>query len=93
MFEKGSYRDLELEGPDASHWLAFAREYEGEALIAAVPRFPATWAEQHDARIALDAELPDREWTELLTGGTVRAGGQLELTNLPIPWSVLYSRK
>lgn len=92
LFDKGTYRDLELQGPDTKHWLGFAREHEGSALIAIVPRLPASWADQHDARLLLDEALAEREWTEVLTGTAVRACSDIDLNALPIPWAVLYSR-
>jgi (1->4)-alpha-D-glucan 1-alpha-D-glucosylmutase len=38
LFERGEYRPLPVRGPDAEHVVAFARCYEGEAVVVAVGR-------------------------------------------------------
>lgn len=91
LFNNGSYRDLELQGPDTDHWLVFAREMEDAAMVVVVPRFPATWADRHEARIVLDDELAGREWNEALTDTTLRVESELDLRSLPTPWGVLRS--
>jgi len=41
LFAQGSYQKLRIEGPAAAHALAFARLYEGRAIVAAVSRLVA----------------------------------------------------
>ena len=91
LFHLGSYRDLELQGEHADHWLCLAREHEGAALLAVVPRFPATWRERHDARLVLDDALAGRAWREVLAGTELQADAEVTLSELPIPWAVFYS--
>jgi malto-oligosyltrehalose synthase len=40
LFAKGSYEPVVAQGPLADHVVAFLRRYEGNALLAAVPRLP-----------------------------------------------------
>jgi (1->4)-alpha-D-glucan 1-alpha-D-glucosylmutase len=91
LVAQGSYRDVELAGPDADHWLAFVREHDASVLVAIVPRLPATWAERHDAHLLFDEGLAGRQWRDVLTGAVVRPGRKLDLATLPIPWAVLHS--
>jgi (1->4)-alpha-D-glucan 1-alpha-D-glucosylmutase len=39
LFRRGSYRELELEGPRARAMVAFAREHEDAVVLTAAPRF------------------------------------------------------
>ena len=73
----GEYRPIRARGEAARHVLAFAR---GEALVTVTPRFPLTLAERGgfgDTTI----DLVKTNWTNRLTGATVR-GGTVELDEL-----------
>ena len=39
MFQKGSYRPLEINGKFRKHIISFARNYENQWLITIIPRF------------------------------------------------------
>ncbi|WP_203329013.1 malto-oligosyltrehalose synthase [Candidatus Laterigemmans baculatus] len=80
LFASGSYRALEVCGPAAECWIAFAREQGGAAVVVAVSRFPCNWQQQQPAELQLPADLAGRRWTESLSGaqvcGTVKAEKQ-----------------
>lgn len=63
LFNDSTYRPLQVEGPQAKHVLAFAREGEGDALVAVAPRAVL-------GRVRLKGPLTlDREW---LSGTRIR---------------------
>ena len=42
VFAHGSYEPLDIQGPNATHFLAFARRHESRCIIVVVPRLPST---------------------------------------------------
>ena len=78
LFASGSYRPLEIRGPGAEDWIAYAREQaareplsaeEAEAsLVVVVSRFPGNWSERQAAQLVLPAELSGRRWIDVLSG-------------------------
>jgi (1->4)-alpha-D-glucan 1-alpha-D-glucosylmutase len=71
---------LEPGGARARHLVAFARELDGDWLVCAVPRLPATLGSGmpigrrpwRDTSIALPDGAPTR-WRDLLSGQTLEA--------------------
>ncbi len=90
VFE-GSYRALETDEEGTCHWVTYSREHEGEALLVAVPRFPGTWDQHREVRIALPPELQGRQWMDVFTGRPYRFDRFVETGALSTPWSVLAS--
>jgi len=89
----GDYRELELEGEGAEHFIAYAREGGGEALVVLVTRFPKS-AEERDlsgVRVRLPEGLSGRTWRELLSGQEVAPTEALSPSELPLPFAVLLS--
>jgi (1->4)-alpha-D-glucan 1-alpha-D-glucosylmutase len=86
LFAGGGYQPLTVEGPRASHVLAFARVHRGEAVLAVVtrlsagllgdsglPRAPAeVW---HGTELVLPRVDAVREWREALTGRVLSGSG------------------
>jgi (1->4)-alpha-D-glucan 1-alpha-D-glucosylmutase len=80
LFQRGSYVPLEPGGARARHLVAFARELDGDWLVCAVPRLPATLGSGmpigrrpwRDTSIALPDGAPTR-WRDLLSGQTLEA--------------------
>jgi (1->4)-alpha-D-glucan 1-alpha-D-glucosylmutase len=79
LFQRGDYVPLAAEGPRADSLAAFARRFQGEWLVAAVPRFPAvlTGGEEKlpvgrevwgDTRLFLPPDVAVPELTEAFTG-------------------------
>jgi len=89
LFAEGNYTAVEPEGEGADHWIAFARHHEDAALVAAVPRFPATFNPATPATLPLPDALVDRTWTEWLTGTAHAPGADWALHTGPLPWTVL----
>jgi (1->4)-alpha-D-glucan 1-alpha-D-glucosylmutase len=90
LFTKGSYTKLEAEGPAAAHVLAFARQYEGKTLIAAVTRLSVPLL--GDAELPL---VPAAAWEETAlavprAGATDALSGQ-HFTAERIPIATLFS--
>jgi (1->4)-alpha-D-glucan 1-alpha-D-glucosylmutase len=88
----GSYWPLEPDGPAAVHFLAYAREADGEALLVVVPRFPATLEERkgwEETAVPLGDRLANRSWTDVITGTSVQGGERLGIGALPLRWGVL----
>ena len=95
LFE-GGYRALDVEEPDvhdaeASHWIAYARQAEDEALVVIVPRFPLSRSEDADACIPLPESLASYAWQDVLTGTSLGAADAISTAALPLPWAVLRS--
>jgi len=90
----GTYASLEAEGPAGEHVVAYAREANGDSLVVVVPRFPALldragrWEE---TEIPVGDRLANRNWIDVITGVSVRAGERLRTTELPLRWAVLYA--
>ncbi|HLJ60017.1 MAG TPA: malto-oligosyltrehalose synthase [bacterium] len=90
----GSYRALEAAGDRANHLIAFARESGDDALLALVPRFPATlerlggWANTH---VPLPDTLAARRWVDVLTGEAHDLGAEAMPAVPPVMWRVLYA--
>jgi len=90
----GSYRAMEAAGARADHVIAFAREWDGEALVVIVPRFPYTlerlggWA---DTRVPLPGSLTARRWTDALSGKSYDLVAEIVPGNAPLAWQVLYT--
>ncbi|MGE0425561.1 MAG: malto-oligosyltrehalose synthase [Reyranellaceae bacterium] len=71
VFANGSYEPLDLQGPQADRFIAFARRHEGGALVVAVPRLPCAMMDRqaislsrevlggHVARLPFEARLMD----------------------------------
>jgi (1->4)-alpha-D-glucan 1-alpha-D-glucosylmutase len=97
LLRAGGYRRLDVHpaehGPEGADdvWIAFARRHQGEAMIAALPRFPRRRRAGTAATLALPDALAGRAFTDALTGETVRPGedGTLALHEQPLPWVVL----
>ena len=71
------YVPLAVEGPAASHVLAFARVHEGQAIVLVCSRLLAVWAAQHASdwsttEVAMASAHPalakPQRWAELFTG-------------------------
>ena len=95
---EGGYRALDVEEADVEeaedvHWIAYAREAEGdgEALVVVVSRFPLTRPEDAAATIPLPDALAGRAWTDVLTGARLDAAPAISTAALPLPWAVLRS--
>jgi (1->4)-alpha-D-glucan 1-alpha-D-glucosylmutase len=82
----GGYTPLAADGIGATHLLGFARDFEGKALLAIVPRLTAALlpgGEQlpigaglwRDTRIALPRTLEGRTFRQLFTGEAVIPAG------------------
>jgi (1->4)-alpha-D-glucan 1-alpha-D-glucosylmutase len=88
LFRHGAYRPLAVSGRHAAHLLAFAREHEGDAALAVVPRLTwrltggARWPLGHatweDTAVVLPPGLAG-DWEDVFTGGRPApgAGGAL----------------
>jgi len=90
----GSYWPLEPEGPAGAHFLAYAREADGEALVVLVPRFPATLEQRegwNETAVPLGERLANRHWTDVVTGERVPADERLMIRALPLRWGVMMS--
>ena len=90
----GSYWPLEPEGPAAAHFLAYAREADGEALVVVVPRFPATLEQRggwEETSVPLGERLANRQWTDVVTGVRVPSGERLGIHALPLRFGVMMS--
>ncbi len=79
LFQAGSYQPLAIEGENRNHLLAFLRRHEGRTLIVAVPlktlcigRGDPVDPGDGRTRIVLPDELLDRDFTDILTGRTIR---------------------
>jgi (1->4)-alpha-D-glucan 1-alpha-D-glucosylmutase len=89
----GSYWPLEPDGSAGAHFLAYAREADGEALVVVVRRFPATLQERvgwEETAVPLGERLANRSWTDVITGGSVPGGERLGIGGLPLGWGVLF---
>ncbi|AHM60340.1 malto-oligosyltrehalose synthase [Flammeovirgaceae bacterium 311] len=83
LFEKGAYIPLQVTGKYSGHVLAFARRYQQNWSLVAVPLHLAALSKQQkkeipaldwkDTRIVLPAEAPE-EWQHLLTNTKGKAG-------------------
>jgi (1->4)-alpha-D-glucan 1-alpha-D-glucosylmutase len=87
LFADGDYQGLAPEKSD--HHLAFARTYDGDALIVVAGRFPASYDEHAGATIPLPKALHGRTWRDVLTGERVAGGEALRAADWPLPWAVL----
>ena len=90
LFHIGTYRELNVDTSNSGHWIAFAREHEGTAIVIVVPRLQL--ADDLDASFPLEENLQCRQWTDALTGQIVDVCQSIEVSQLPCPWAVLYSR-
>jgi (1->4)-alpha-D-glucan 1-alpha-D-glucosylmutase len=86
-----AYTALEPDGSGAAHWIAFARQHDGDALVTAVPRFPASFDPSVPVTLSLPSELAGRTWTEWLTATSVALDDTWTLGTTPLPWAVLVS--
>ena len=88
----GGYRALEVEGPGADGWLAFAREPANEAdgapVLVIVPRH---FGQRPDgeAAVLVPAEHTHLAWRCVLTGHEAAPCARIDVATLPLPWSVL----
>lgn len=89
LFAAEKYQPLHPEGPGADHWIAFARQRDEQALITVVPRFPSTFDADEPATLPLPEQLSSGSYQEMLTGQTIKGSDTLDLTSLPLPWTVL----
>jgi (1->4)-alpha-D-glucan 1-alpha-D-glucosylmutase len=97
VFTHGSYTALAVEGPRASHVIAFARSHEGRHFVVVVPRLSCelvgegaeTWWK--DTVVRLPADLRDVAWHSHLNGPSAPPGQTLGLADLlrTIPVAVL----
>jgi (1->4)-alpha-D-glucan 1-alpha-D-glucosylmutase len=88
----GKYTPLIVEGTRARHLIAFAREGTSSAVIALVPRFPATFERGdgwRDTRVILPVHLQDHRWREALGGWTGKIGATLKPDVGGLPWGLL----
>ncbi len=104
LFLDGDYRPLTPTGPAAGHLVALARVQGPIAVLAVVPRLPATlvgwdhgeraplgaatWA---DTVVPLPPDLADRAWHNVFTGDVVRAeAGTLPVARAlaELPWGL-----
>lgn len=76
VFSKGTYQPLVVEGPDRDHVIAYAREYEGNAVLVAVGRHFAdiTGEGRHWSRRSFDATLDTSAYASDGYRGKVRLG-------------------
>lgn len=81
----GDYVPLEV--ANSEQWISFARIDGADALVVAVRRWHASKTDA--AEIMLPSEFANRTWQDLLTGATINTGGELNVRNLPSPWTVL----
>jgi malto-oligosyltrehalose synthase len=94
LFADGSYEPMAVSGPKAEQLIAFARRWQGEALVVVVPRLTAgldsgagsVWS---GTRIA----CPAVEATDLLCGKKIELGPQSEASAMldALPLSVLHA--
>lgn len=78
LFQQGSYLPLTVTGPAADHLCAFARQFEGRALVVIAPRLLYTLCQGDperldgvrwtDTQVHADPALPSGPWTDVLTG-------------------------
>lgn len=99
LFEHGSYQPLTVGGPDAGHFVAFARCHRGQAAVVVAPRLVCTLLEQRESlRLAASAltglwvELPvaaaSARWTSWLKDGgrALRVDRRIELSAVLDRW-------
>ncbi|HWM88438.1 MAG TPA: malto-oligosyltrehalose synthase [Kofleriaceae bacterium] len=101
LFQRGEYIPLETAGVRAEHLLAFARRLDGEWLVCAVPRLPATIASGlplgarawRDTSVRLPGGAP-ASWRDLLSGASITAGDSLGAAALfrHLPVALLHAR-
>ncbi|MBZ5664524.1 MAG: malto-oligosyltrehalose synthase [Acidobacteriia bacterium] len=85
LFQQGSYIPLQAVGQRSEHICAFAREYEGQSVIVAVPRLCATLLGQNFSSPCSDSlwsdtqlEIPDAKgafYHDVFTGECLPLGG------------------
>ncbi len=78
LFAAGDYQGLEARGTQAESVCAFARQYEGQALLSLTARFPYRLEKgsfDADITIALPENLQGRAWRDLLSGRELTAHG------------------
>lgn len=101
LFEHGSYRPVDVTGPEPERAFAFAREHDGQTLLVVVPRLPARLGLATESARAADrwtgtsldlAGLPSR-WEDALTGKprTVDNGASVAGLFSDLPVAVLFS--
>ena len=88
----GDYRALDLNGPGADGWLAFARESDSDLdtapVVVLVPRHFGQ--RPHDqAALSLPDDLAERAWTCGLSGHRLAPIDALDPATLALPWVVL----
>jgi (1->4)-alpha-D-glucan 1-alpha-D-glucosylmutase len=91
LFQQGSYERLTISGKCASHAVAFARTFEGQAAVAAAGRHyarlgaagtPPTGALWADTKLILPTALAGRRWRDTLTDRMVGSDGALPLAEV-----------
>ena len=93
LFAEGAYLPLEVEGEAARHLLAFAREGDGEAAIAAAPRLALGLLDESDrplvpperwggTAIVLPERLRALAFRDAVTGDRVKPGERILVRDL-----------
>jgi (1->4)-alpha-D-glucan 1-alpha-D-glucosylmutase len=93
VFENGDYQPIEVTGKYPKHIVAFARNYEGQTIVAIAPRFLTTIVKP--GQLPLGAEvwqdtclnLPDRHWKNVIDGQAIAQDNRLLshiLANFPV---------
>ncbi len=91
LLMSGSYRELGVSDCSAEHWIVFAREFEGAAIIALVPRLHRSEDTSASGRVELDEKLNGRAWVDCFTGMQFKFDNRVSIQELPLRWAVLYS--
>jgi (1->4)-alpha-D-glucan 1-alpha-D-glucosylmutase len=95
LFERGGYEALSIAGESADSVVAFARQFEADAIIVCAARFPARLdREGPRAWLELPSWAQEHDWHDLLTGRRIDPSQRLELAPLlaPLPAMVLARR-
>lgn len=105
LFEHGSYQPLAVGGPQAGHFVAFARCHRGQAAVVVAPRLVSALLEQPDSlRLApaslagLWVELPvataSARWVSCLEDGgrALRVDRRIELSAMLDRWPLALLR-
>ena len=104
LFKKGNYIPLEVKGSKSENLVAFARNFENETIIVAVPRliyhmiskekpFPIGEEVWKDTKIILPDDYKNFKWQDIFTGKIFNSETEIKtgsIINL-LPVSVLYS--
>ncbi|WP_266202313.1 malto-oligosyltrehalose synthase [Pontibacter kalidii] len=91
LFDKGEYIPLQVQGPKQEHVLAFARHYQGQWALVAVPLLLVSLVDSHeqpqgpevwqDTSIKLPDNAP-QAWQQVLGKGTLQAASSLPVAEV-----------